>query len=190
MSTSLGKTSFENVFCAGGIYDVGNNKDVTVFGKIKEGVQNNEVYFFAANPPDYRATYTGSGLPYANNDQAFDNTPNKGKITLVDNTFEINLMYPNSYYVGLGTVIVPPTVYLQYKNNEGIKRNLSIKISDGIPYRMLSYPMSYTLPRKDAMFYKWGWGMPVRSQEQILRDSAYPSENKMAENFWGLKPPM
>jgi hypothetical protein len=55
---------------------------------------------------------------------------------------------------------------------------------------MLSYPMQNTLPRKDAMFYKYGWLMPVRTQEQILRDSAYPDENKMASNFWGLKPPL
>ena len=40
--------------------------------------------------------------------------------------------------------------------------------------------------------------VPVRSQEQILRDSAYPShgvsnqkvvEATMPTNFWGLRPP-
>lgn len=186
----MSHSAFENVFCKGTIYDSGLNSDISVYGKLTENIKDNVIYYFAAAPPDYRATYTGSGLPFANTAQAFDNTPNKGKVSVIDNTFEINLMYPNSYYVGLGTVIVPPTVFLQYYNIEGFKRNVSIKISDGIPYRMLSYPMSFTLPRKDATFYKFGWMMPVRTQEQILRDSAYPVNNEMSTNFWGLKPPL
>ena len=40
------------------------------------------------------------------------------------------------------------------------------------------------------MFYKSLQTLPVRSQEQILRDSAYPKKNKMPKNFWGLTPPV
>jgi hypothetical protein len=189
-SAQLKKQRFQNVFCDGEIYDTGDNKDIFVYGRIKEVIPSGYIYYVAANPPDYRATFTGSGLPFANQSQAFENTPNKGRVSIINNSFEIQLMYPNSYYVGLGTVIVPPTVYIEYVNSEGKQRNMSIKLSDGIPYRMLSYPMQNTLPRKDAMFYKYGWLMPVRTQEQILRDSAYPDENKMASNFWGLKPPL
>lgn len=180
---------FENVFCSGEIYDAGNNVDIRVIGRVKETVKDNVVYFVAANPPDYRASYTGSGLPFANQNQAFENTPNKGKVDLYQGTFEIPLMFPNSYYVGLGTVVVPPTLYLEYFTTDGTKRSVSIKISDGIPYRMLSYPMQFTRARVDASFYRDGWSMPVRTQEQILRDAAYPAVNMMHQNFWGLKPP-
>jgi hypothetical protein len=183
-------SNFSNVFCEGEIYDTGSNTDMIVYGKLKEFVKNNTIYYLAANPPDYRATYTGSGLPFANQHQAFENTPNKGKVQVIDGTFEIKIMYPNSYYIGLGTVLVPPTLYLEYYNTEGKTRKVSIKLSDGIPYRLLSYPMQNTLPRKDAMFYSFGWQMPVRTQEQVIRDSAYPDKNIMHANFWGLKPPL
>lgn len=183
-------TTFSTVFCDGEIYDTGNNKDIIVYGKIKEAVKDNTIYCFAANPPDYRATYTGSGLPFANQEQAFENTPNKGKVVLVDGSFELQLMFPNSYYVGLGTVLVPPSVFIKYENMEGKERKVSIKLSDGIPYRLLTYPMQYTMARRDPMFYGHGWKLPVRTQEEVLRDSAYPSDNKMAPNFWGLKPPL
>ena len=40
------------------------------------------------------------------------------------------------------------------------------------------------------MFYHCGNSLPVRTQEQVLRDSGYPEDNRMPDNFWGLKPPM
>lgn len=182
---------FDTLYCDGLIStDERNNQDIIVFGKIHEKVQGNTIRYVAASPPDYRATFTGSGLPFANQSQAFHNTPNKGVITLIDDTFEVALMYPNSYYIGLGTVIVPPTLYIYYINNEGIERDVKIQLSEGIPYRLLSYPAQQTKPRIDATFYAGGWNLPVRSQEQVLRDSAYPSLNTMDVNFWGLKPPL
>jgi len=181
---------FAHVYCTGDIYDVEQTKDMIVYGKLRERVKNDVVYFFAANPPDYHASYTGSCLPYANESQAFENTPNKGTSKVLDGTFEVKIMFPNSYYVGLGTVIVPPTLYVHYFNLEGVLRKISIKLSDGVPYRMLTYPMQYTKARRDATFYDGGWQMPVRTQEQVLRNSAYPHINKMDPTFWGLKPPL
>jgi len=149
------------------------------------------VSFIAACPPDYRASYTGSGLPFANEKMAFDGTPNKGSVPLRSgNTFSVKITYPNSYYAGLGTVIIPPTLYLTYKDINNEETIVSIPVSKGIPYRLLTYPMQFTKARKDCLFYSGGWEMPVRTQEQILRDSAYPPLNKMADNFWGQKPPM
>ena len=55
---------------------------------------------------------------------------------------------------------------------------------------MLTYPQTpITISRESPKFYDGGFQMPIRTQEQILRDSAYPSNNKMPKNFWGLKPP-
>ena len=179
---------FDNVYCTGKFGPLGDeaSHDMIVVGKIKEYAKNDMIHYFAASPPDYRATYTGSGLPFANQSQAFDNSPNIGAVKLIDNTFEIKLMYPNSYYVGLGTVYVPPSVFIKYVNIEGVERTFVVRVSDGIPYRTLTYPSS----RKNAMFYKDGWQMPVRTQEQILRDSDYPPKNMMPTNHWGLKPPL
>jgi hypothetical protein len=183
----MAAAKYKTMYCEGEIIQVSSDlTDITVFGKLQESVSDGFVRYVAASPPDYRATYTGSGLPFASHAQAFHNTPNRGIVQLVDNTFEIKLMYPNSYYIGLGTVMVPPTLYVFYRNSEGVDRNIPIQISTGVPYRTLTYPPN----RKDAMFYKWGWSMPVRTQEQVLRDSGYPSFNTMDINHWGLKPPL
>lgn len=179
---------FDNVYCSGkfGPLDEQASHDLIVVGKVKEQVKDDIIHYFAASPPDHRSTYTGSGLPFANQSQAFDNSPNIGAVKLMDNTFEIKLMYPNSYYVGLGTVYIPPTIFIKYINIEGTERTFAIKVSHGIPYRTLTYPQN----RKDPGFYKDGWAMPVRTQEQILRDSDYPVKNEMPSNHWGLKPPL
>lgn len=186
--------SFESAYCKGTV-EVGDvyDKQLIVKGKINEPVKDNNLYYVASAPPDYRSTFTGSGLPFATQVQAFQNTPNKGVIQVFNGQeFQIQLMTPNAYYVGLGTVYVPPTLYLEYINTRGIRRNVSVKLSDGIPYRSLTYPGpgQKTTPRANAMFYSTQFELPVRSQEQILRDSAYPINNKMDNKFWGYKPPM
>lgn len=180
--------NFENAYCKGAIY-THDNHDMFVMGKITESVKDDTIYYIAANAPDYRATYTGSGLPYANPEQAFDNTPNRGSAKLLSNTFEVKLIFPNSYYKHLGTILIPPTLYVTYKTNDGETRKVDIKLSDGIPFRMLTYPMQFTRARVDASFYG-NQELPVRSQEAILRSSSYPDVNKMPSNFWGFKPPL
>lgn len=155
---------------------------------VNDVVDDNIINYIAASPPDYRTSYTGSGLPFFSYLQAFDNTPNKGEIQVTGMDMSIDLMYPNSFYMGLGTVIVPPTLYISYVSN-GKEVSKAIPLSDGIPYRMLTYPMKFTKPRRDVTFYDGTWDLPVRTQEQILRDSSYPATNHMASNFWGLKPP-
>ena len=68
----------------------------------------------------------------------------------------------------------------------------TIQIDDGIPFRTLTYPSPPSkAPRDSPMFYYCGRNkLPIRSQEKVLRDSGYPSVNKMPDNFWGLKPPL
>lgn len=160
---------------------------VHVHCKLHEHVKDSSLFYIAASPPEFKASFSGSGLPFASPSQAFDNTPNKGYATVdAMNTANITIYYPNAYYSGMGSTYVPPTLYLTYHNGF-VEKVVSIKLSHGIPYRMLTYPLLPT--RKDAMFYAGMWELPVRSQEQILRDSAYPDVNKMYCNHWGLKPP-
>ena len=52
---------------------------------------NTTVNFWAASPPDRMTTFAGSGLPFANPEMAFENTPNKGAVRAVDGSFEIRL---------------------------------------------------------------------------------------------------
>lgn len=180
-------TRFEEKYCSLQVSPSGT-RDVVVRGVIKELVKDNVLYFAAASPPDYRYTYTGSGLPFASEEQAFDNTPNVGRVTVNNGKFEIQLMYPNSYMIGLGSVTVPPTLFLEYVDAvAGETRHVQVKLSEGIPYRMLTYPYK-NCARKDAMFYSNHGCLPVRSQEAILRSAGFPSTNTMPKNHWGLKP--
>jgi hypothetical protein len=144
----------------------------------------------AANPPDFRTSYSGSALPFASKDQAFEESPNIGKVTIVNSKFTIKVLFPNSYMIGLGSVLIPPTVYLQYittKDNE--VHNFSIQVSNGIPYRTLTYPLAGGCARQQSVFYSNHHCLPIRkNQEEILRQSAYPQRNIEPSNFWGDKP--
>jgi hypothetical protein len=183
------ETTFSTQLCKGHIKQV-SNFDLEIQGRIIEPVKNNEVFYVAAAPADYRASYTGSGLPFANQIQAFEGSPNIGSLRLDgNNAFSIKIMIPNSYLVGLGSVTVPPTLYIEYINMHDQSRTISIKLSNGIPYRTLTYPM-YPRPRKDASFYDSQFYLKVRSQEQILVEAGYPKVNYVPDNHWGTKPPL
>lgn len=162
---------------------------VRLVGLVDEKVRNDTIRYASAAPPTRGSSFSGSGLPFANMEQAFDNSPNTGHVKVDGmHRFELSLQMPNSYYVGLGTVLVPPTVFLEYTNSAGVERRVAVKVSDGIPYRMLTFPMSFTKARSSCLFYDGTWELPVRTQEQILRSSAYPDVDRMHPNFWGDKP--
>jgi len=164
---------------------------VRIKGVVREGTKDGVVNYFAPSPPERRACATASGLPFADAQQAFDGSPNKGSVrTNGDNAFQLEIQKPNAYYAGLGTRFVPPSVHLWFVDTRGKKRHVVVKSGQGVPFRSLTYPSLPTRPRKDATFYTASPTV-ARSQEQILRDSAYPTETmRMPSNFWGLRPPV
>ena len=163
--------------------------DLTVTGTIDDAkVDDDLLFYIAAAPPNYRYSFTGAGQPFADAPQAFYDTPNKGKVIVsAGGKFSIPLAYPNTYYQRAGSVKVPPTLYLMWHSG-GKEKRASLVVAEGIPYRYRDYPQQ----RKDrgAMFYAKQKELPVRTQEQVLRDGAYPSSNKEAYDFWGLRPPL
>ena len=182
-------TNFQSVYCQGNVRNIGQY-DVKVEGTISETVKDGVVHYIAATPADHRATFTGSGLPFANQLQAFDNTPNVGSVQLKqDNSFEIFLLTPNSYMVGLGSIQVPPTLYLSYSNEDEETKIVTIQVSKGIQYRSMTYP-STPRARDGPEFYDSQFYLPVRTQEEILLEAAYPRVNSMPFNHWGTKPPL
>jgi len=173
--------------CEGNVMNEGEG-EYLVKGKLK-GVGNKTILFWAPNPPTYNSSYTGSGIPYANADMAYDNTPNRGMVKTTNGKFEFKVKYPNSYYIGLGTLTVEPCCHIKICGDKSEKIH-TIKLGNGIPFRMLTYPpLTDEKPRKNTLFYKETYEGPLRTQEKILRDSTYPEKNKMPDNFWGLKPP-
>lgn len=162
--------------------------DIRISGKVNDIIVDNKIWYLASSPADYMANYSGSGLPFANQQQAFYNTPNKGFVNAkCDGSFEIDLYLPNSYMVALGSVKVPPTLYIQYTNIHNETKIVPLDVSYGIPYRNLTYAKQ----RTDNSFYSSQFDNQVKDQWKILVDSSYPRKNSiMPENHWGDKPPL
>lgn len=166
--------------------------DTNVTGSIDEYVKNKKIKYIAAAPANFRFSYTGSGLPYANAEQAFEKTPNFGILNLdFNNKFSLDVFNPNSYYIGLGSILVPPCVYLQFVDITGKQKVISIQISNPIPYRALTYTDGqYTTARKNVSFYRTQFDLQPKSQENIFYESVYPKNREYKLNFWGSKPPV
>ena len=166
--------------------------DMVIHGKINNQLEKllNKIRiklkYWASNPPTNCSSFAGSGLPYPNEEIAYQNTPNQGVIELYDINFSLNLQKPNSYYKNLGKTFIKPHLNLMFidGNNKAIGGVYKIPVSGYYPYRTLSIPkqidniMAYSNPN-----------LPIRTQEQILRDSRYPSHTmKEYSHFWGLRP--
>ena len=90
----------------------------------------------------------------------------------------------------MGSVYIEPHVKLIVvdENNEPLTDVEIIRLGNGIPFRTLTWP-SLRNWNKGPLFYE-NKDLPVRTQYQILVDSAYPDKNVMPSNFWGKKPPV
>lgn len=171
---------FNQNLCSGNINNESKG-DLLITGNIHNGKINDKLMYWAAAPANHSASFSGSGLPYPNPEVAYDRTPNVGTVLLSENgTFAIRIKYPNSYYTTLGTGYIPPILNLKLCDGE----TTSIQIDDGIPFRSLTHIKKHTVD-----FYNTPQ-QNVRSQEEILRNNAYPSHNSMPSDFWGLKPPL
>ena len=107
-----------------------------VKGSLKDSNKNGLVKFIAANAPDYRQSYSGSGLPFPNPEIAYENTPNKGTARVVDGNFQFSIDYPNSFYANQGTNLLPPHVLIRLC--DGSDDVEVVQLGEGIPHRTLS----------------------------------------------------
>lgn len=178
----FGLTSYQN-----------NNGNIIVHGSIKDKLYNLlkkmkiRLKYWAANPSTNGSSFSGSGLPYPNEEVAFQNTPNSGVIEIYDVNFSLNLITPNSYYKNMGTELVKPQLNLMFidGNNKALTGVYKIKLTGSYPYRTLSTPKNIN----KVMDY-YNPTLPIRTQAQILLDSQYPSSTmKEYPHFWGTRPP-
>jgi hypothetical protein len=174
-----------------GIIRVSKNK-LHVKGLIKEPSNSVKIKYWASDPVDYRYSFSGSGLPFANKQQAYSNKINVGEVIVKNSEFKFTITMPNSFYINLGSELIKPLLNISICGNNKVE---TIKLNNGIPYRFLNHPANIDYKSNLVKIYKpsgpnfYVNHLPIRSQEQILRDSAYPvNSDKMPDNFWGLKP--
>jgi hypothetical protein len=234
MSTQWRTKFFEKIDCKGIAINEGQG-EILVQGEVKSKTPNPVIVYWAPNPPTYTTSFTGSALPYHDSIQAYNRTPNIGATQCSNRKFEFRIKYPNSYYIGLGSLFVPPHVHFkiceestweggtggvrfvmpdpnslnspstsdeEVNNKDDVNNKVqeainsddfhTIQIDEGIPFRSLTYPSPPSKsPRDSPMFYYCNRSqLPIRGQEQVLRDGGFPEVNKMPDNFWGLKPPL
>jgi len=95
-----------------------NDLHLSIAGHIDGGNRSGEtIDYIAANPIDRRYSYSGSGLPFPNAELAYEGTTNKGTAVIDDDgDFQIEVEYPNAYYVRQGSILLNPHVYLYLKS--------------------------------------------------------------------------
>jgi hypothetical protein len=154
---------------------------ITALGSVAQTIQ-----WIAAAPVTRGISYAGSGMPYPNKDIAFSKTPNAGTVQSVDGSFDIQLIdIPAGYYVGLGSVYVPPTVEFTSRTPDGKQFQTVLWINDtAAPFRWVAGSPATMRPEMNtethtgrAMYYSGRETLPLfQNQEAILRTRGYPGD--------------
>lgn len=162
------------------------NGRIAIQGQLtKTQGQKQSIRWMAPTGAHRTSSFNGSGLPYHDADQAFDNTTNKGLIESRDGSFKIFMdKMPSAYYTGLGSVYVPPVVMLETRlsNGESGSYRTHFFLSPlGVPFRWTAG--SPPGPRVDqgpeengrAMYYFGREELGLfQNQEAQLRYKGYP----------------
>lgn len=153
--------------------------DLNVSIQIKGDIDNNKIEYIAAAPHEIKTSFSGSGLPFVDFHQAFENTPNSGTVNVLNKQTSIPLLYPNSFYIHSN--LVKPTLFIRYKINGNYVYN-QILVGNKVPYRSLYHPDDRY--KKGPMFYKDYSDMRVLSQEHFFYKFEYPSLLAENKEFW------
>jgi hypothetical protein len=164
---------------------------ITVRGNVLAlGLGPMTIRWRAPAPSTRRFSFSGSGLPHPNVEQAYDVRASAGEIKSLAGEFVIVLDdVPGAYYSGLGSIYVPPHVEIEAMSQSGKVWRGTVLIKDiEYPFRWLSgAPPGYAINQSvvqstdegRAMFYRWNpdGGVKAGGQEGILRSRAYPTHN-------------
>ena len=143
------------------------------------------VYYITPAPAETKHSFSGSGLPYSNQEQAFYN-PIIGAVKQNSEASAIiECRLPNSYYTEVGNKLIRPYMNLSYYK-DGKKVDTTIDLNLYIPYRSL-YPMI-----NGPMDYAGKFDLPIMNQDKMYRSFAHPEQpmpSASHQSYWGMKPP-
>jgi hypothetical protein len=95
--------------------------------------------YWAPNPVHRGYSQSGSGLPYATADMAYQNTINHGHVSVdLLGRFQITIKDPSPYYTRGGTILIPPEINIatpdeQVHNIQLIDRSFPSRPNRSIP---------------------------------------------------------
>ena len=78
------------------------NKEMIIKGYLKNPISYKSRFIIAPNPPDNIISYSGSALPFPNEEIALEKTKNYYEIG-IDGVIDLKFKFPNSYYNPEGT---------------------------------------------------------------------------------------
>jgi len=185
-----GRFNFADVM---GAFDVDPARTlVEIRGQVK--TVGRDVVVAAAAPPHRTTSYSGSGLPYPSPDVAAGQRVVAR--TAPDGSFACTLHYPSASYAR-GGAYVPPHFTVgttatgtPSERAEAPPASAAVPVGPGVAFRLQAYPTAADshVARCSPLFYgNHPYLPPGRTQEQILRDSAY-TPYRVPPNFWGLCP--
>lgn len=150
------------------LYIIQNGMLLNITGSIKLPVQYKKLLIIAPNPIDRMINYSGSGLPFPNEEIAFENTPNYKQI---DNSGIINIQfkYPNSFYSRNGKNKILPSLFVELTDNSGKSFQLQYELKDLNNLRTLINREN----RKGPEFYSSKDSiLPVANAENVMYEYA------------------
>jgi hypothetical protein len=118
-----------------------------------------EVDYIAAAPADMMTNFSGSGLPYGSIEQAYYNTPNKGRVKSVNGIVVLKLQKPNSYFKDFNTLQYPHVLLF---HNKKLITDVLIE-TEKINNRSLQYNNNIIGKRSPT----------IANQENILKSKEY-----------------
>ena len=108
---------------------INNDLMLNITGSIKFPIQYSNVFIIAPTPIDRMVNYSGSGLPFPNENIAFENTPNYQIIDKSGN-ININFKYPNSFYSRNGKNKIVSSIFIELTKQDGISFQLQYELED------------------------------------------------------------
>lgn len=129
-------SNFSNSDIGGEIYIDGDLFTIRGVSKIPEA---QTLRFWAAAPVESRMSLVGSGLPFASEEQAMENSPNQGTFQVgALGNFEFAIRVPNGYYSCQGNTLNQPHVNILL---EPLRRQYTLQLGPVVPNRsLLSLP--------------------------------------------------
>ena len=138
---------------------------INLTGNVKNVKQYKNILLMAPNPIDRMSNYSGSGLPFPNNEIAFQNTPNKVDIT-GDGQINTVFKYPNSFYMPDGINKIVSSVFLQLTDKNNNVSHVYYKLHDINALRTLVNRSS----RNGPEFYgAKDYILPIATAENVMR---------------------
>lgn len=111
---------------------------IRIQGLIKNLPNYDKVEILAPNSAMSMTNYSGSGLPYPCADVAFDNTPNRQELTV--SNFDVEFVYPNSYYVNGGTTKIKPSIFFSFLyRSSTVPTFIRFELEDILPLKTLTH---------------------------------------------------